>query len=324
MHLTRTRFSALLASSFSCLLVLTMTGAVPPSANASEDDTQGKAVNTAAQRQKINAARHGRSHPPARCAYSPGSYPRPALTKACLRHNGTGRTVLVVGDSHAEQWMPALYRAARARNWHLLSLTRTMCNPLNFIAVRDNDRGHHPTVGEACNNWKQTAYPTVIKNADPDLVLMAGRSQLYDIRVGKRIIRQEHPDYFPTWRRSWRWTVKALSAGGAKVGAFTLQPTMRANVPDCLAHNGFTSKACDIRMVDDPRTRRANVFVKQIHALYPRVRPVPVNDLVCPIGHCAAVQDGVITHADMSHLAARWSRSKYKAVFKMLLNRGLL
>lgn len=323
MHSTRTWHGALLVSGVSCLLALTVIGAATPSANASDDRTEGKVMNTAAQRQKINAARHDRPHPPARCPYSPNSFPRPDATKACLRHNGTGRTVLIVGDSHAEHWVPAFFRAAKARNWHLLSLTRARCNPLDFIAVRDKDRGH-PTVGEACNNWKHTAYPTVIKKADPDLVLFTGRSQLYDIRVGRRIIRQENPDYFPTWRRSWRWTVRVLSAGGADVGALTLQPTMRADVPDCLAHNGFTSRACDIRIVDDPRTRRANTFVKQIHAIYPGVRPLPVNDLVCPGGRCEAVQNGIITHADQSHLTGRWSRSKYKAVVKMLLSKGLL
>jgi hypothetical protein len=323
MHPTRTRLGARLVAATTCALVVPMIVTTTHQAQASDDEEQSKATNTPVQRAKIAAARRDRPEPPDRCPYSAAEYPRPALTKACLRHNGTGRTVLVVGDSHAEHWVPALYRAALARNWRLLSLTRAKCNPLNFIAVRDTDRGH-PTVGETCNNWKQTAYPTVIKHADPGLVLFGGRSQVYDIRVGGRIIRQESSDYFSTWRHSWRWTVKTLTARGARVGALTLQPTMRAKVPDCLARNGFTTKVCDLPIRKDLRTRRANAFVKHIHAIYPRVRPVPVNNLVCPAGRCKAVLEGIITHADQSHLTAHWSRSKSRAVVSMLLGKNLL
>src|SRR6476619_5294082 len=111
-----------------------------------------------------DAARHDMSRPPARCSYrsSARDWPAAVHTQACVRERGTGKTVLLLGDSHAEHWAPALHRVAHAHNWRLLTLTRAKCDPLNLVVVRDEDRGH-PTLGEGCNRWTTTAYHTVIR-----------------------------------------------------------------------------------------------------------------------------------------------------------------
>lgn len=273
----------------------------------------------------IDAARADQPHPPDRCPYLKFNYgwPPSEETRACVRYAGTGRKVLVVGDSHAEHWMPALRGVARARNWRLRSLTRAGCSPLNYVAVRSWD-SRDPSIGEQCYDWRHTAYPTVIADFDPDLVLFGGRSQAYDIQLDGRIIRRPGTEWFQEWRRSWRWTVRTLRSSGATLGALELQPTMTHDVPNCLDRYGLRTQRCDMPLSDDVLTARTNRFVDNIASVYSGVRPVRFNRLLCPSGTCVAVDDGLITHADNAHLTGRWSAAQHLGVRDRLRGAGLI
>jgi hypothetical protein len=263
--------------------------------------------------------------PPDRCSYgsTDRDWPPPEQTVACLRHAGAGPTVLLIGDSHAEQWAPALTRVARARDWQLLSLTRAKCSPWNISAARPNDHGS-PTLGDICQAWKKIAYPIVISRYKPDLVLIAGRPQTLGIRVDGHVIPRSSPDWMPAWRQSWRWLVRVATAGSAKVGAFTLLPSMPVSVPQCLHRYGLQTTRCDSRLSADWQTTVPNRFIRAIHERYDRVWSVHATSLVCPHDLCAAVLRGRITHADESHLTTRFSRSLAHRLWRLIHGRDLL
>ena len=231
--------------------------------------------------------------------------------------------MLLLGDSHAEHWAPALTRVARTHNWTLLSLTRAKCDPLNLVVVRAEDRGH-PTIGEVCTRWKKIAYPIVIARYDPDLVIVAGRSQVLDIRVGSRVIRRSSPDWLPAWRHAWRWTIRVARSESAKVGALWGQPTMRYDVPDCLDANGMASTRCDTWLGADRETAQGNRFIQRLHTIYKSVWGVPVTRLFCPRLMCQAVMRQRVTHVDSSHLTVHFSRLLARGVYRMVRARHLL
>lgn len=274
----------------------------------------------------IEAARHDRSHVPGRCPYAMenAAYPPFTKTTACVRYAGTGRRVLIVGDSHAEHWVPAFMEIARRRNWQLSSLTRPGCGPLNYVAVRPDDR-NRPTVGVQCYNWRQTVYPTVIRRFDPQLVLFGGRTQNYDIRSDGRVISRtaQQDKWFAKWKGSWRWTVRVLHSHGARLGALSLQPTVKEDVPNCLHREGLYSNRCDTATSFDGITNRLNVFVRNIRQPYPSVRPVRGTSLVCPRSLCKAVRDRTITYRDQSHLTATFARSLNRRMSRLLVSVGL-
>jgi hypothetical protein len=80
--------------------------------------------------------------PPLESAHA--NQPRPVADGCLIRWLGVGtgpcvygspapqRTVMLLGDSHALQWFPALDRAARTRRWRLVSLTKTTCPPVQL------------------------------------------------------------------------------------------------------------------------------------------------------------------------------------------------
>ena len=295
------------------------TGLEPRVAQAVQPQVQSAALSP------TDAARRDQPRPPDRCSYAAreGDWPPADETRGCLRYNGTGKTVLLIGDSHAEHWAPAFTRMARLHNWHFLTLTRAKCDPLDLVVVRPSDAGH-PTVGEACHAWKMVAYPTVIKRYDPSLVLVAGHSQHHPLRVGDRVVQLSSDDWMPTWRQSWRWTVRTLTAGGAKLGALTLQPDMTTDVPDCLDQYGLRTTRCDMPLRHDRYTWRTNRFILAIHSRYSRAWSVRVNARLCPDRICEAVIGDLITHADETHVTGRFSRSLAVPIYRMLRDQRLL
>jgi hypothetical protein len=231
--------------------------------------------------------------------------------------------VLLIGDSHAEQWAPALTKVANARDWTLLSLTRAKCAPWDVSGARPTDQGR-PTLGDICQAWKKVAYPTVIASYQPDLVLIAGRPQVLGIRVAGKVIERSDPRWMPIWRRSWHWLVRVATADSAKVGALTMLPTLPAAVPRCLHEHAPGTTQCDMRLSADWQTRGPNRYIRSIHDRYARVWSIHATSLVCPHDLCRAVVGGLITHADESHLTTRFSRSLAHRLWRLIDARHLL
>lgn len=282
----------------------------------------GPSLATPTDDELIEAARHDLSRPPSGCPYA--NHPPGDQTRPCIRHPGTGRRVLIVGDSHAEHWMPAMVDIAKRGNWELASLTRPGCAPLKHLAYR-SWRSDPLTSGRDCGTWRRSAYPAAIADYDPGLVLFGGRTHTYDIWTASGVLARDtdHAAWLRTWKASWGWTVRTLGAGGARLGAFTLQPTMKEPVPTCLAREGLHTRRCDTRKVSDALALETNRFVRAINDAHSVVQPVPVTQLVCPDRFCPAVLADKITHTDASHLTTTWARSQASAILKLLVEARL-
>ncbi|WP_281032988.1 SGNH hydrolase domain-containing protein, partial [Mesorhizobium sp. M6A.T.Ce.TU.016.01.1.1] len=53
------------------------------------------------------------------------------------------RTIVVAGDSHAAQWIPAIDKIARDRKWKLVTFTKAAC-PFTLAAVTDDGKPYEP------------------------------------------------------------------------------------------------------------------------------------------------------------------------------------
>ena len=78
---------------------------------------------------------------------------------------------MLIGDSHAVHWFPAVYAVAKERGWHLVTMTKSACPfadvPTYRYKVRDT----------ACEAWRVKAFAKV-KRLHPDLVIAIGARHL--------------------------------------------------------------------------------------------------------------------------------------------------
>ena len=66
-------------------------------------------------------------------------------------------TVVLMGDSHAAQWFPALDALGREQHWRLVSLTKSGCPPAEAtIWVGTFDRAY-----TECDAWREAAFKRI-------------------------------------------------------------------------------------------------------------------------------------------------------------------
>ena len=195
--------------------------------------------------------------------------------------------VFLVGDSHAEQWVPAFDRTASDRGWNAKSFTKPGC-PLfpTMILYGDTDRPFPD-----CLSWGQYVMRT-IQQQKPDIVILGQRDNL-----------RAYPDdgkqvpVSGTLVQLWR----KIEALGSKVVVIADTPYWGVKPELCLARDRHCSIPYRPVAGSDP--------LVLAQRLYPHVALVDFNDIVCPSGDCPAVIGNVFVWRDTDHLTATYSRS---------------
>lgn len=195
--------------------------------------------------------------------------------------------VFLVGDSHAEHWLPAFQVAASDRGWNAESFTKPGC-PLfpTMIMMSDSDRPFPD-----CLTWGQHML-RIIRQQRPDIIIF-----------GQRDVLRAYPDdgsqvpVSDTLVQLWR----SIEALGIKVVVIADTPAWGTNPERCMARDGHCSVPYKSARDRDP------VVVAQ--RLYPHVPLVDFSDIVCPGNICPAVIGNVFVWRDTDHLTATYSRS---------------
>lgn len=260
---------------------------------------------------------------PGACPYFAEDWPTDATdAEPCLYRDGSGPTIAFVGDSHAQQWQPALERLAARDDARLIRATRGGCPANDVVAVARNEAGRIEA-DTACAAWRRHVFGEVVARYDPDVILVATRSHVRGLRVDGRDVAPSDPDHLRLWTQGWTWTLDTLSAQGAQVVVSEIPPTLPERVPACLIEHGEGTSACDFPVDGD-----ADVvpYDEAIRALADPVAGVTVVDLTplsCPDGICPAMVDGIIVHRDDNHLSATWVRHRADAFADVLRAAGV-
>ncbi|MFZ0876486.1 MAG: acyltransferase family protein, partial [Pseudonocardiaceae bacterium] len=98
------------------------------------------------------------------------------------------RSMILMGDSHAAQWFPALERIAFEERWRLTNLTKSACPPYE-VTVRNLQLGRSY---QECVQWRTHAVAR-IQAERPDIVVLSAYSRYY------RTLMTSGEDFLPTW-----------------------------------------------------------------------------------------------------------------------------
>ncbi|MFJ9458524.1 acyltransferase family protein [Kitasatospora sp. NPDC101447] len=207
--------------------------------------------------------------------------------------------IVLLGDSHAGQWISAALAVAEQRHWALEVLVKPGC-PLATLTVRNNVLGR---TFDECDRWRENTLTRLTSGPKPRLVLMAGLN-----RYGSQEERTE----------GWTRTLDRLTALGAPLAYLGDTPMPGKDIPTCLAASDGRSDACffprDTAFEPDP------LLDGGLAARY-GVRTLDLGPLLCPgTGpSCPAVLEGVVLYRDTGHITDTLAR-----VLAPRLDRGLL
>lgn len=230
-------------------------------------------------------------------AYADGCHARAGETRAhaCRYGVDDGRySVLLIGDSHAVQWLPALEQLAEEEGWRLYSLTKSACPvPRTTVIVRGKRL-------RDCDRWRKAAFER-IEGLHPDLVIAASLGRIYEMPGGDTRRRRDR-----LWRAAW---IDSLAALRARAGAVVLlgdTPMWREDPIDCLRDHPRDIGRCDTPR-DEAVSSRTDA-IERAAAARADVGYVPSAGLVCPGDPCQAVIGRYLVLVDTQHMTVAWAR----------------
>ncbi|WP_266181040.1 acyltransferase family protein [Dyella humicola] len=204
-------------------------------------------------------------------------------------------TAVLMGDSIAGQWFPALARIFDRPDWRLVVLTKSSCPMVDepFFYERI---GREYT---ECSTWRSQALKQVA-TMRPDVVVLGTVST----------------DGFTQaqWKDGTVRVLGAISAASDHIYIMRSTPHLPFDGPNCLAdHMGRPAWLSSLLVCDAPASddHEQQVFqsLQQAGAQFANVQTIDLNDLICPLGRCSAELKGEVVFRDAQHLTASFARS---------------
>ncbi|GAA4351263.1 acyltransferase family protein [Angustibacter luteus] len=201
------------------------------------------------------------------------------------------RTVVLFGDSHMEQWLPAFVAAADRDHWRVVSWTKSAC-PAAAITVRNSSLQRTYT---ECDQWRRQTIAR-IGALQPDLVLVSQSETVVPGDVS--------PEDFAAATATTVSRIKAATDG--EVAYLQDIPIPGKNLPECVASNLDAVDSCTYR------AGKAYSYPHRHAAIAPAMKALSVRTIdtqpwFCTASECPPVVGNVLVYRDDSHMTVPYS-----------------
>jgi hypothetical protein len=244
----------------------------------------------------------------------------PDDTAACTVAHGSGPHVLLLGDSNARMYIPALTAIAQQEDLTLSLAVRPLCPwPRDLFFLKGSD---------ACDVSKTFWYDDLMDTLDPDVVVVSQRpiddpANPVGFFAGDGWFNVGTPGYDEALEATVRQTVQHLQDEGREV--VLLEPIPIAERDDdplsCL------SSATSL----DECTYEANAEPTPLEVVYrseadgQATWSLDLDELVCPaLPTCDPVVDGLIVKRDTNHITGTSAAHLADAIGGLLRAEGIL
>jgi peptidoglycan/LPS O-acetylase OafA/YrhL len=215
---------------------------------------------------------------------------------------GSGKTVVLFGDSHAAQWFPAL---RELKGWRVVTFLKGACAAPDVSYTYPTLRRRYTE----CEEWRSKTFEAIAAS-HPDAVVIASSSAY----VPGLVNAQE-------WKAGTQRTVTRLSDLGARVYLIHDTPAPSFAVPTCLSRALWTGlgshRRCGFELNESVRQNLQPV--EEEAAALSGARYLDLTALVCPGGHCAPEAQGEVIYDNSSYLTPSFVR-KLTNVFQDALD----
>jgi hypothetical protein len=205
-------------------------------------------------------------------------------------------TLVLVGDSHADQWLPALQSVYKKRpNWRVLTFIKSGC-PFNAAPVFFG-WGKEQQRYTSCSEWNLNVLSELNK-IRPNVIIVSALAT-YNV-VGIADAKARLPAL--TEGLLVRW--KQLSNMDINIIAIRDTPKMARNIPECLSTPNTSIEACSTpisqALPPDP--------IVEAMKTNPQVTFLDLTPEICDAVACRPIRGQVLAYRDKDHLTATFSR----------------
>jgi peptidoglycan/LPS O-acetylase OafA/YrhL len=204
--------------------------------------------------------------------------PSDPLLQGCLqnsRPDAVTKRIVVLGDSHAQQYMAALGPIAKSHGWEVVTLLKGSCR----------FGGESPARDDACNAFNKASAQYVLDHR-PDAVFTVASLTHKDAPF-----ETEVPGYLEG--------IKPFTDAGIEVVGIRDNPRFNVNMPECVQKNGPDDPQCNAPLQE---SLAASSPLDAYRGQVPGLHLMDMSDFICAGGSCPAVVGNVYVYKDDNHL----------------------
>nr|WP_258061670.1 acyltransferase family protein [Arthrobacter sp. ZGTC412] len=194
----------------------------------------------------------------------------------------TTKRIVVLGDSHSQQYLGALAPIAAARGWELVTLLMPACRFGAESAERSAE----------CNAYNQASAAYVLEH-QPDAVFTVAS-----------LTHEEAP--FETEVPGYLEGVRSFADAGIEIIGIRDNPRFTFNMPECIQRNGPDAPECSVSLeksLASPSPLES--YAGQVQGLH----LMDMSDFICARGVCPGVVGNVYVYKDDNHLTRTYVES---------------
>jgi peptidoglycan/LPS O-acetylase OafA/YrhL len=214
-----------------------------------------------------------------------------------------GTSVVLFGDSHANQWLPALEKIATTRNWRISVFTKSGCPVANIILPKSD--GSRLTDAE-CIRWRARSITEITTQVRPALIIV-GSFDAYIPDSGQML-------------SSWNASLDKLRKAGAPIAYLRDTPAPTNDVPTCVSSALDNWSKCAFT----PRNFGEPVIQQTLIGNEPDVKVIDMYKYFCTTSVCPAVKNGVLLYRDFSHISATAAKALTPQLDKAFVDAALI
>ncbi len=221
--------------------------------------------------------------------------------RMCSYGSDSGPTVVLVGDSHAAQWVPAMEVIAAQQGWHFVSFSKSAC-PFGLMTV-GLDGGTY----DSCLAWNENVIDRIVDEINPDLVISTSSTTNLPVNddgsLPERSVREA------MYEAGLTEAVNRLADHEIEVVLLADTPRPGRDIPECLATEESLLACTADREVAITAQLQKSVAM-DLGLTY-----VDMINFICTPTVCPPVVDNVIVWRDDGHLTATYAASLASALF---------
>jgi len=214
------------------------------------------------------------------------------------------RTVLVVGDSHAGHWLPALDAAGRDLGVRVVMRSRGGC-PSVLLPIA-NSAGPLQT-SAACDQFRRETQ-RLVDDLHPDAVVLSNAGYTGRVLADGAVPEVEVQEQL--WSKALDAQIGSLAAGGVRVGVILDNPRITFDPVACISRNHGAAGCAVPRQDALELVGPFNARQREVIARQPGVELLDPEALICDGATCALEVGGEYVFSDKDHLAGGFTAAQ--------------